>query len=51
MVLPRISTNISVWANDPEGDPLALFLGSLSRYAALPATTLTLPFPLSFSFE
>ena len=43
MVLPRISTNVSVWANEPEGNPLALFLNSLSRYAGLPATTLTLP--------
>ena len=43
MVLPRISTNVSVWANEPEGNPLALFLDSLTRYAALPADTLTLP--------
>ena len=43
MVLPRISTNVSVWANEPEGNPLALFLKSLTRYAELPATTLTLP--------
>jgi glyoxylase-like metal-dependent hydrolase (beta-lactamase superfamily II) len=43
MVLPKISTNVSVWANEPEGNPLALFLNSLSRYAELPATTLTLP--------
>jgi glyoxylase-like metal-dependent hydrolase (beta-lactamase superfamily II) len=43
MVLPRISTNVSVWANEPEGNPLALFLNSLSRYAELPASTLTLP--------
>jgi glyoxylase-like metal-dependent hydrolase (beta-lactamase superfamily II) len=43
MVLPRISTNVSVWANEPEGNPLALFLDSLSRYAELPATTLVLP--------
>ena len=43
MVLPRISTNVSVWANEPEGNPLALFLDSLSRYAELPAKTLTLP--------
>jgi glyoxylase-like metal-dependent hydrolase (beta-lactamase superfamily II) len=43
MVLPKISTNVSVWANEPEGNPLALFLNSLSRYAVLPATTLTLP--------
>jgi len=43
MVLPKISTNVSVWSNDPDGNPLALFLDSISRYAALPATTLTLP--------
>jgi glyoxylase-like metal-dependent hydrolase (beta-lactamase superfamily II) len=43
MVLPRISTNVSVWANEPEGNPLALFLASISRYTELPATTLTLP--------
>ncbi len=43
MVLPRISTNVSVWANEPEGNPLRLFLDSISRYAELPATTLTLP--------
>jgi glyoxylase-like metal-dependent hydrolase (beta-lactamase superfamily II) len=43
MVLPKISTNVSVWSNEPEGNPLALFLDSLSRYAGLPATTLTLP--------
>ncbi|HTQ75025.1 MAG TPA: MBL fold metallo-hydrolase [Burkholderiales bacterium] len=43
MVLPKISTNVSVWANEPEGNPLALFLASLSHYAELPATTFTLP--------
>jgi glyoxylase-like metal-dependent hydrolase (beta-lactamase superfamily II) len=43
MVLPKISTNVSVWSNEPEGNPLALFLDSISRYAELPATTLTLP--------
>jgi glyoxylase-like metal-dependent hydrolase (beta-lactamase superfamily II) len=43
MVLPKISTNVSVWSNEPEGNPLALFLDSIARYAALPATTLTLP--------
>jgi glyoxylase-like metal-dependent hydrolase (beta-lactamase superfamily II) len=43
MVLPKISTNVSVWANEPEGNPLRLFLDSISRYAELPATTLTLP--------
>lgn len=43
MVLPRISTNISVWSIDPEGNPLQQFLDSLKRYAALPADTLVLP--------
>lgn len=43
MVLPKISTNVSVWANEPEGNPLALFLDSILRYTSLPATSLTLP--------
>jgi glyoxylase-like metal-dependent hydrolase (beta-lactamase superfamily II) len=43
MVLPKISPNVSVWANEPEGNPLALFLDSISRYAKLPPSTLTLP--------
>lgn len=43
MVLPKISTNVSVWASEPEGDPLALFLRSVQRYAGLPEETLILP--------
>ena len=43
MILPRISTNISVLANDPEGNPLKLFLDSLAHYALLPGDTLVLP--------
>lgn len=43
MVLPTISTNVSVWPEQPEADPLALFLSSLDRYAQLPAGTLVLP--------
>lgn len=43
MVLPRISTNVSVFDLEPEGNPLALYLGSLSRYEELPADTMTLP--------
>jgi len=43
MVLPKISTNVSVWSIDPEGNPLQQFLDSLKRYAALPADTLVLP--------
>jgi glyoxylase-like metal-dependent hydrolase (beta-lactamase superfamily II) len=43
MVLPRISTNVSVFDLEPEGDPLKLFLNSIQKYLALPATTLVLP--------
>ena len=43
MVLPRISTNVSVIDIEPEGDPLALYLSSLQRYKALAADTLVLP--------
>ena len=43
MVLPKITTNISVWTVEPEANPLRLFLDSIQRYAALPANTLVLP--------
>jgi glyoxylase-like metal-dependent hydrolase (beta-lactamase superfamily II) len=43
MLLPRISTNVSVGPVEPDGDPLALFLQSLSAFEALPADTLVLP--------
>lgn len=43
MVLPKISTNISVWTIEPEGNPLQQFFDSLKRYAELPADTLVLP--------
>jgi len=43
MVLPRISTNVSVFDIEPEGNPLALYLDSLKRYEAVPADTLVLP--------
>ena len=43
MVLPRISTNVSVFAIEPEGNPLQLYLDSLRRFADLPADTLVLP--------
>jgi glyoxylase-like metal-dependent hydrolase (beta-lactamase superfamily II) len=43
MVLPRISTNVSVIDIEPEGDPLTLYLDSLQRYRALAADTLVLP--------
>ncbi|ALK95008.1 Zn-dependent hydrolase [Massilia sp. WF1] len=43
MVLPRISTNVSVFAVEPEGNPLALYLDSLGKFADLPDDTLVLP--------
>ena len=43
MLLPRISTNISVMASNPHGDPLGLFLASIDGFRALPEDTLVLP--------
>ncbi|MBK6471673.1 MAG: MBL fold metallo-hydrolase [Betaproteobacteria bacterium] len=43
MVLPRISTNVSVFYLEPEGDPLPLYLRSIAALRALPAGTLVLP--------
>ncbi len=43
MVLPRISTNVSVIDIEPEADPLPLYLSSIERLRALPAGTLVLP--------
>lgn len=43
MLLPRISTNVSVWPVEPDGDPLGRFLASLDRLAELPSDTLVLP--------
>ena len=43
MVLPRISTNVSVYDLEPESDPLALFLTSIKRFDSLPTDTLVLP--------
>ncbi len=43
MVLPRISTNVSVFAVEPEANPVQLYLDSLKKYADLPADTLVLP--------
>jgi glyoxylase-like metal-dependent hydrolase (beta-lactamase superfamily II) len=42
-VLPRITSNVGVWGNQPEANPLAAFLGSLSRLGHLPDDTLVLP--------
>jgi glyoxylase-like metal-dependent hydrolase (beta-lactamase superfamily II) len=41
--LPRISTNVSIWAPEPDGDPLGAFLESIAAFELLPPDTLVLP--------
>jgi glyoxylase-like metal-dependent hydrolase (beta-lactamase superfamily II) len=43
MLLPKISTNVSVWASEPDGDPLGRFLASLAAFETLLPDTLVLP--------
>ena len=43
MLLPKISTNTSVWSTEPEGDPVGQFLRSIARFTELPDDTLVLP--------
>lgn len=43
MVLPRISTNVSVFDVEPDANPLALFLASIDKFKAVGSGTLTLP--------
>ncbi|HEU4622550.1 MAG TPA: MBL fold metallo-hydrolase [Burkholderiaceae bacterium] len=43
MLLPKISTNVSVWALEPHADALGDFLASIERFRALPADVLVLP--------
>ena len=43
MVLPRISTNVSVFDYEPDANPLPLYLRSLDGYADVPRDTLVLP--------
>jgi len=43
MMLPRISTNVSVHENEPEANSLKLFLDSIDKFKALHINTLTLP--------
>jgi glyoxylase-like metal-dependent hydrolase (beta-lactamase superfamily II) len=42
-VLPKITTNVSVWAEQPWANPLQLYLDSLARFRPLAADTLVLP--------
>ena len=43
MLLPRISTNVSVFAIEPEADPVKLYLDSLEKFTRLAPDTLVLP--------
>lgn len=43
MILPRISTNVSVYDLEPEANSLKLFLDSIAKMKSLPANTLILP--------
>ena len=43
MLLPRISTNVSVYDVEPESNPLKQFLGSIDRFTPLAEDTLVLP--------
>jgi glyoxylase-like metal-dependent hydrolase (beta-lactamase superfamily II) len=43
MMLPRISTNVSVYDQEPESNPLKQFLDSIDKFRALDDKTLTLP--------
>lgn len=42
-VLPRITSNVSVNANEPEEDPLSYWLDSHRKFLSLPDTALVLP--------
>ncbi len=42
-ILPRITTNISVWFAEPEGDPLRHFIESFDRFGHLPGDCFVLP--------
>lgn len=43
MMLPRISTNVSVYDLEPEANSLKLFLDSIAKMKSLPEDTLILP--------
>jgi glyoxylase-like metal-dependent hydrolase (beta-lactamase superfamily II) len=43
MMLPRISTNISVYDAEPDADPLGMFLDSIGKFEFLDKNTLVLP--------
>lgn len=42
-ILPKISPNVSVWPQEPDAEPLSLFLEGLDGLRELPEDTLVLP--------
>ncbi len=42
-VLPKITTNVSIWWDRPYDDPLRLYLDSLARFRPMPSDALVLP--------
>ena len=42
-ILPRITSNISLWYTEPEGDPLGDYFSSFGKFAHLPRRVLALP--------
>ena len=42
-VLPKITTNVSVWPDQPRGNPLKLYLDSLGRFRPMRHDALVLP--------
>jgi glyoxylase-like metal-dependent hydrolase (beta-lactamase superfamily II) len=42
-ILPRITTNVGVWGNQPDANPLRLFLDSLDRFRDVPEEARVLP--------
>ena len=42
-ILPRISSNISLWYTEPDGDPLRHYFESLEKFRPLPEDALALP--------
>jgi len=42
-VLPKITTNVSVWPDQPRGNPLRLYLDSFRRFRPMAPDTLVLP--------
>ncbi|MGE0747966.1 MAG: MBL fold metallo-hydrolase [Rhodospirillales bacterium] len=42
-VLPRITTNISLWFTEPEGNPLRDYIKSFDKFLPLPEGTFVLP--------